>query len=84
MQHGYIQSHFDYSPFSRFVHGKKVDLLVYVDDLLINGLKRQLVDNLEIGLHSQFKLKTIGNLKNFLGLEVTRSKVGPLTNANMR
>ena len=51
-------------------------LLVYVDDILIASNDPQSVANLKAVLDKQFKLKDLGSLKYFLGLEVARSEKG--------
>ena len=40
---GFIQSHYDYSLFTKRVNTKMVVILVYVDDLLITGNDHQLI-----------------------------------------
>lgn len=49
-------------------------LHVYVDDLLITGSDEHMICQLKHVLHSHFKLKDIGELRYFLGIEVDRSK----------
>ena len=51
-------------------------LLVYVDDILITSNDLQAVNSLKIFLDKQFKLKDLGSLRYFLGLEVARSPNG--------
>ncbi|XP_075633641.1 uncharacterized protein LOC142606128 [Castanea sativa] len=51
-------------------------LLVYVDDILIASNDVQAVEDLKSFLNHEFKLKDLGNLKYFLGLEVARSEKG--------
>ena len=48
-------------------------LLVYVDDVLIACNDKVEVDKFKVMLDDKFKLKDLGNLKYFLGLEVARS-----------
>lgn len=47
-----------------------------MDDVLIASNDVQAVENLKQSLDQQFKLKDLGNLKFFLGLEVARSDEG--------
>ena len=51
-------------------------MLVYVDDIVIASNDQKAVDDLKIFLHGCFKLKDLGPLKYFLGLEVARSPKG--------
>ena len=49
---------------------------MYVDDVHIASDKAQAVVDLKVLLDKQFKVKDLGDLKFFLGLEVARSKEG--------
>ena len=51
-------------------------LLVYVDDIVITGPSLGTIDSLQMFLHRQFKLKELGPLKYFLGLEIARAAKG--------
>ena len=53
-----------------------IALLVYVDDILHASDNKQSVDELKVLLDQQFKLKDLGDLKFFLGLEVARAASG--------
>lgn len=55
-------------------------ILVYVDDLLITGNDAALIEEAKHTLHSHFKIKDLGELKYFLGIEFMRSKEGILMN----
>lgn len=72
VEHGFVQSKFDYSMFS-----KKVDIIIllgYVHDSIITGSSRKFVDELKSVLDQNFKLKDIGELRYFLG--ILRSSYG--------
>ena len=47
-----------------------------MDDILIASNDIQVVDELKVSLDQEFKLKDLGVLKYFLGLEVARSNKG--------
>ena len=49
-----------------------IALVVYVDDILIASNNVQPVKELKVSLDQHFKLKYLGGLKYFLGLEVAR------------
>ena len=76
IQLGFHQSKADYSLFVRNNSEAFVALLVYVDDVLITSDSMQVGADLKVLLDRQFKLKDLGDLKFFLGLEGSRSKEG--------
>ena len=51
-------------------------LLVYIDDITKANNDSLMVDKLEIALNRRFKMKDLGALKYFLGLEVARTAAG--------
>uniref|UniRef100_A0A3Q7IVH7 Reverse transcriptase Ty1/copia-type domain-containing protein n=1 Tax=Solanum lycopersicum TaxID=4081 RepID=A0A3Q7IVH7_SOLLC len=53
---------------------KLVIVLVYVDNLLVTGSCTTLIDKTRNDLKLNFKVKDLGELKFFLGIEFTRSK----------
>lgn len=76
-QFGYMQSQADHSLFiKQSSDGKKSILLVYVDDMIITGDDIHEIENLKRRLHSMFKVKDLGKLQYFLGMEIARSKQG--------
>ena len=62
--------------FTKRFNNSFIALLVYVDDILIANNDIQAVDELKVSLDQEFKLKDLGVLKYFLGLEVARSDKG--------
>lgn len=51
-----------------------VVILVHVDDLLITEGSVAMICKVKKTLHQQFKLKDLGKLKYFLGIEILRKK----------
>lgn len=51
-------------------------LLVYVDEVILAGDSRQDITEVKNFLSSHFKLKGMGVLRYFLGIEAARSKQG--------
>ena len=51
-------------------------VLLYVDDMVITGNNEKTIRDLKKFLDSYFKIKDLGQLKYFLGIEVARSKAG--------
>lgn len=66
--------------FTKRQRGKVVFLLIYVDDLVITGNDEVLIKELKGILNQNFKIKDLGKLKYFLGLEILRSKDGIFLN----
>ena len=76
IDHGFVQSKSDYSVFIRVQKGPIIILLVYVDDILIASNDVDVVSTFKQFLDNKFKLKDLGSLKFFLGLEVARTTRG--------
>lgn len=74
------QSKMDYSLFTKQLGNTWVYLVIYVDDLLITGSDPTLIEELKKTLCCNFKLKYLGLLQYFLGIEVTRSNDGIVVN----
>ncbi|XP_009798968.2 uncharacterized mitochondrial protein AtMg00810-like [Nicotiana sylvestris] len=53
-------------------------VLVYVDDLLITGSNPTMIEASKLILQQHFKIKDLGEMKYFFGLEIARSKQGIL------
>ncbi|CAL8993656.1 unnamed protein product [Prunus brigantina] len=73
---GYTQSKADYSLFTRVCGESFTSVLIYVDDMIITGNDDKAIHDLKKFLHTSFRIKDLGNLKYFLGVEVARSKKG--------
>lgn len=48
-------------------------LLVYVDGIVSTGASINEIDDIKQRLSKKFKLKDLGKLKHFLGLEIART-----------
>ncbi|XP_019230633.1 PREDICTED: uncharacterized protein LOC109211548 [Nicotiana attenuata] len=77
---GYLQSAYNHSLFTKKTDADLVIILVYVDDLLITGSNTTLVEEAKATLHKHFKLKDLGELRYFLGIELMRSDKGIVLN----
>nr|XP_043639383.1 uncharacterized mitochondrial protein AtMg00810-like [Erigeron canadensis] len=73
---GFSQSKSDYSLFTRNINGNFVALLVYVDDIVITGNCVKEIEQVKSFLSTKFKIKDLGKLKFFLGIEVLENDNG--------
>ena len=76
VDHGFVRSKSDYSVFTRVKGCSIIIILVYVDDLLIASNDVDAMNSFKQFLDNKFKLKDLGTLKYFLGLEVARTTKG--------
>ncbi|XP_074301329.1 uncharacterized protein LOC141632709 [Silene latifolia] len=74
--YGFKQSYADYSLFT-FVKTKvQLQVLIYVDDLIVSGNDLTAITQFKNYLHECFHMKDLGALKYFLGIEVARNSDG--------
>ncbi|XP_015935990.1 uncharacterized mitochondrial protein AtMg00810-like [Arachis duranensis] len=76
LENGYHQSKSDHSLFTKSQASGFTALLIYVDDVVLAGNDLVEIDSIKALLNACFKIKDIGDLKFFLGMEVARSKQG--------
>ncbi|XP_026431504.1 uncharacterized protein LOC113328696 [Papaver somniferum] len=74
--YGFRQSYSDYSLFTMIKGKMQLNVLVYVDDLIVAGNNLVEINKFKTYLGQCFKMKDLGKLKYFLGLEIARSKQG--------
>jgi hypothetical protein len=73
---GYTQSTADYSLFTLRKDDQFIALLVYVDDIILSGTDLTEFTRIKAILDTKFKIKDLGVLRYFLGLEVAHSEQG--------
>ncbi|XP_070049055.1 uncharacterized mitochondrial protein AtMg00810-like [Nicotiana tomentosiformis] len=72
----FVQSHYDYSLFNKKIGTEQVLILVFVDDLIVTSSNLHLIKQVRKVLQERFKMKDLGELKYFLGIEFSRSQEG--------
>jgi hypothetical protein len=77
---GYSHSNVDYSLFTKTCNNKFTALLIYVDDIVLTGNDFSEIQLVKSFLNDKFKIKDLGQLRYFLGLEVARSTSGIMLN----
>nr|GFB14511.1 putative reverse transcriptase, RNA-dependent DNA polymerase [Tanacetum cinerariifolium] len=74
-RYGFKQSNSDHTLFLK-KQKKSCDMFNHVDDMVITGNDEEEIKRLKEGLFTEFKMKDLGNLKYFLGIEVLRLPKG--------
>jgi hypothetical protein len=59
----------------RFENGDILIVVLYVDDLIIAGNNRMVVDHFKAAIGERFKMKDLGKLRFMLGMEIKRDRV---------
>ena len=73
---GFQSSHSDHTLFIKRTSGRYLAVLVYVDDIIIASNNDDDMDSFKKSLAGHFKLRDLGPLRYFLGLEIARSSSG--------
>jgi len=60
--------------------GSFTTLLMYVNDIILVGNDKKEIEQIKQALNQTFKIKDLGDLRYFLGLEIVRSKKGIVMN----
>jgi len=77
---GFIQSKSDYSLFTGGHNGLSTFILIYADDLLIAGDDALGIIHIKRALHTAYTINDLGLSRYFLGIKISRSKVGTFLN----
>jgi len=77
---GYTQSMNDHSLFINSSERSFTTILMYVDDIILAGNDKEEIDRIKQALTKTFKIKDLGDLRYFLGLDVAKSKKGIMMN----
>jgi hypothetical protein len=73
---GYHQSNSNHTLFLKKQQGKIIAFIIYVDDMVVTGNDPEERKALQNYLSKEFEMKDLGDLKYFLGIEVSRSNKG--------
>jgi len=76
ISHGYKQCASYHSLFLKHGFNIVIALLVYVDDIVLSGNDLIEIQAITQLLDNAFKIKDLGDLRYFLGLEVARKPIG--------
>ncbi|XP_048501622.1 uncharacterized mitochondrial protein AtMg00810-like [Beta vulgaris subsp. vulgaris] len=73
---GFVQSKSDHSLFTKQEGTSFTAILAYVDDLIVTGNNLSCIKQAKEFLNTEFKMKDMGELRYFLGIEVDGSSQG--------
>jgi len=76
LEYGFVRSYTDYSLFTYKKRDSYMELLVYMDDLILTGNNAATCAEFKIYLNNCFHIKDLGLLKYFLGIEVVQNPKG--------
>ncbi|GJV07590.1 ribonuclease H-like domain-containing protein [Tanacetum coccineum] len=76
IENGFSHSNSDYSLYTKSVKGVFLALIIYVDDIIITGNNISEIEKFKVYLKSKFRIKDLGKLKYFLGIEVSDTDKG--------
>ncbi|CAM8887546.1 unnamed protein product [Rhodiola kirilowii] len=80
ISYGFVPSLNDYSLFTLLKGHDYIALVVYVDDIILTVTSQILIDQVKHFIDFKFKIKDLGTLRLFLGIEVARSSSGLFLN----
>ena len=75
LEHGFYKLEVDHCvSIKRYDQGKYIILLLYVDDMLIVGLDKNMINRLKKDFDSKFEMKDLGPTQQILGMRIMRDK----------
>ena len=75
-KYGYKQSNSDHTMFLKTQGELVTCLIIYVDDMVLTGSDAEEIRSLRKKLFEEFEMKDLGELRYFLGIEVSRTESG--------
>ncbi|KAG7599411.1 Reverse transcriptase RNA-dependent DNA polymerase [Arabidopsis suecica] len=75
-EYGFIQNVSNYSLFTFEDSTSTLNVLVYVDDIIISGSSLAIIEKFKCYVSDCFHMKNLGLLRYFLGIEVARNSTG--------
>ncbi|XP_019059752.1 PREDICTED: uncharacterized protein LOC109117278 [Tarenaya hassleriana] len=76
LRDGFIQSTTDNSLFIKNSGSSVIVILIYVDDMILIGNDALLLQQTKTNLQTHFKIKDLGPVRFFLGIEIARASSG--------
>lgn len=70
---GFTQNPADHCVYAKESHDGKVIIIIWVDDLIIAASNDKILKEVKEMLSAKFKMKDLGRLKHFLGIDFNQS-----------
>lgn len=67
---GFKRSENDYGLYTKRQQGEMIYLILFVDDLLICGKNRGVIEEVKTQLSNKFSMKDLGEVKTYLGINI--------------
>lgn len=77
-QVNFQRSNYDYCLYKDKLNCNKIYIILYVDNLLINGADQKGINQIKLMLSKKFRMKDLGPVKQYLGIEITYLNEGKL------
>lgn len=74
IENGFVQNTADYCVYSKHSEGERIILIVWVDDLILAASHGQILKSVKEMLGVKFKIKDLGKLRHFLGIDFAQTK----------
>ena len=81
-QQGYIKGNTDRNLYIKEEHDSLVIVEIYVDDIIFGSDNYQLSQKLVESMQNEFEMSMLGEMKFFLGLQITQSDEGIFISQN--
>jgi len=73
-ENGFAQNPADHCVYSKGIENERIILIIWVDDLVIAANDIHTINTVKEMLSTKFKMKDLGKLKHFLGIDFTQEK----------
>ncbi len=70
----FVQNSADHCVYSKLTGKERVTVIIWVDDLIIAASDNDLLNNVKKMMTSRFKMKDLGKLKHFLGIDFNQNE----------
>lgn len=66
----------DHALYTKEAHGKILVVCIYVDDLIVTGDDKNMVEDFKMAMKNEFEMSDLGLLNYFLGMEIVQKEEG--------